>query len=73
MNQRRNSVPVADAPHSCPACSATTERDEKLLDELQTAMLALTGVDGYDSWQLRSVRAKASILEALRLLQVRTW
>lgn len=72
MNPQNNPSPAL-VTNSCPVCNATAARDEKLLDELQTAMLALTGVDGYDSWQLRSMRAKASLLEALRLLQAKKW
>lgn len=57
----------------CTTCDEVARRDEKLIDMLQTAMVALTAVDGFDDWRFRSARVKASLLEALRLMQTRTW
>jgi len=64
--------PVAETA-SCATCDEVALRDEKLIDMLQTAMVALTAVDGFDDWRIRSARAKASLLEAMRLMQTRTW
>jgi hypothetical protein len=64
----------------CPDCNATAIRDEKLLDTLQTAMVALTAVDGINDPVLRVARAKSAVIEAQRLIrkaldvmQVRQW
>ena len=62
--------PVADG---CPVCDETARRDEQVIDALQTAMVALTAVDGYDSWELRSARTRAALLVAMRLMQVVKW
>lgn len=71
-NNRNVSVPV-DNTGTCPVCDETARRDEKLIDALQTAMFALTAVDGFDDWRIRSARAKASILEAMRMMQAKKW
>ena len=74
-----NRQPV-DVTGSCPLCNATAIRDEQLLDVLQTAMVALTAVDGINDPVLRVARAKQSVTEAQRLIrkalnmmQVRQW
>lgn len=66
-----NAQPVDQAP--CTTCDEVARRDEKLIDALQDAMVALTAVDGIDDWRIRSARAKASILEAMRLMQAKGW
>ena len=67
-------------PVGCPTCEATAIRDEALLDALQTAMVALTAVDGINDPVLRLARARQSVAEAQRLIrkamnamQVRSW
>lgn len=71
-NTRAVAQPV-DTTCSCPRCQETAIRDEALLDLLQTAMIALTAVDGYDDWRIRSVRFKAALREALLLMQTKRW
>lgn len=72
-----NSGTVAAQPvdaEGCAVCENVARRDEKLIDALQDAMVALTKPDGFDDWVIRSARAKASILEAMRLMQAkRSW
>jgi len=58
---------------SCHECDEKAIRDEKLTDLLQTALIALTAVDGYDDWRIRSVRFKAALREALLLMQTKRW
>ncbi len=57
--------------HSCPDCDAAAIRDEKLIDALQTARLALTKRDGTRDLRVRDARVKAAIDEALRLVGAR--
>lgn len=57
--------------HSCPDCVAAAIRDEKLIDALQTARLALNGRDGTRDLRIRDARVKAAIDEALRLVGAR--
>lgn len=74
MNNTRNqTLPQVDTTNSCPVCDHIARRDEKLIDALQTAMVALTAVDGYDRWEIRSARTRAALLVAMRLLQVKRW
>lgn len=71
-NVTANAQPV-EPTGSCPTCEETARRNDQAIDRLQDAVMALTAVDGYDMWIMRSARAKAAMLEAMRLLQVRTW
>lgn len=71
-NNRNVSVPV-DTAGTCPTCEENRRRNDQAIDRLQDAVMALTAVDGYDMWIMRSARAKAAMLEAMRLLQARKW
>jgi len=73
MQTVKNKPDANAQPVDCPVCDETARRDEQLIDALQSAMFALTAVDGFDDWRIRSARAKASILEAMRMMQVKKW
>lgn len=75
MNRMFEHLEGVDEPGTnfCMLCASTARRDEKLLDELQAAMVALVAVDGYDDWRVRSLRVQKSIRQAMQLMQVRTW
>jgi len=80
MPTKSDSRQPVDVTNSCPVCNATAIRDEQLLDALQTAMVALTMVDGINDPVLRLARARQSVVEAQRLIrkamglmQIRRW
>lgn len=71
MSSNTASVQPVTSSAPCATCDEVARRDEKLIDALQDAMVALTKPDGFDDWVIRSARAKASILEAMRLMQAK--
>lgn len=75
MQRTRKFSPVGSgqAAEVCPACEALADRDAQIVDELQSALVALTAVEGIDDDKVRLARGAAAVKAAMRLMHVRKW
>lgn len=73
MQRTRKFSPAVSgqAAEVCPVCEAVAERDTRIVDELQSALVALTAVDGIDNDKVRLARGAAAVRAAMRLMHVK--